>query len=91
MPRLTTDQQKAAILSGQWPYYPVLPLTRRPHGPRTSLAETELGVLLAGEWHVVYLLNLFLDRPRTPADVKTFPALIYDDLDALLAAGWVGD
>lgn len=82
--------EKDLILRGQWPFYPILPMTRVP--PRcVSLEAVECGLLLAGEWHRVYKGNLFFPRPATVATIRTYPYEEYADLDALLAAGWHGD
>jgi hypothetical protein len=78
--------EKEKILSCRWPLFPLLPMKRG-----TNLATMELGLMLAGEWNIIYKGDLFFSTLKTVGDLKQLPCLIYDDLDALLAAGWLGD
>lgn len=82
--------EKDLILSGNWPYYPVLPMKRVPPGC-SDLGAVEFGLMLAGEWHVIYQGNLFFQSPQSIAEIRTYPKLVFADLDAVLAAGWHGD
>jgi hypothetical protein len=87
-----TAWQKAQILAQQWPYHPYLPM-KRWLGERAGggFADLQLGVLYAGQWHVVYLGNLHTLYGKPLEVLECGAKLTYTDLDALLTAGWRGD
>ena len=90
----TFPTEKDLILSGQWPYFPILPMKRVQPGT-VSFETVELGLMLAGEWNRIYqgnLLRLVLTTPdirQIVAANRRYPYQEYADLDAVLAAGWL--
>ena len=83
--------EKEKILSGQWPYYPLLPMIRRV-GSSLSPEDCECGFLVALDWHIIYRANLILLALHSRLDqLTTYLQLTYESLDTLLADGWKGD
>jgi hypothetical protein len=77
----------------RWPNWPVLPVkNHKMVGPGSF---PECGIIHArdvqrGGKVTVYMVNLFM-LPLTEEQIKALQKFEYEDLDAMLAAGWVGD
>ena len=73
-----------------WPNWPILPVKNYKLVKPGELPEC--GIIFsqeveAGKDVTVFVVNIFM----LPADLSNVPQTKYESLDALLAAGWVGD
>jgi len=82
------DDKEFIMCPELWPRWPVLPIKRFDEKNR----ELEVGVMRAVKGEIgttVYLIGMYGITKDT--DWKTVPKLVYEDVDKLLADGWIVD
>lgn len=89
--------QKELILRQQWTHWPLLPMVRRKVPGSLRPEDLDCAILIAGQWNVLYVANITMLALQSSSNEEfvdkllASPRLEYEDLDALLADGWVGD
>jgi hypothetical protein len=89
MRTIDVEKEKQLILDqDKWPHWPVLPVKNYQLVKPGEFPEC--GILFASDLEkpVIYIMNLFTIGHVRKEDVKQFK---FESLDAMLAAGWIGD
>jgi hypothetical protein len=80
------DDRGMILHPNLWPKWPYLPVKRRLEGG--SFPET--GVIWIGTKFNIYFVNLF-DMPKSAEEFKATNHIPYNNVDELIADGWIVD
>jgi hypothetical protein len=79
------DKEVADIVAFQaWPNFPILPVKKVD-------GSWECGIVVANDLATVILVNMWSLAAMTAQDLEQCERLTFDSVEALVAAGWIGD